>query len=153
MYELPEIKTRKPKAAYRKPSDVKELEAMADAAVQLRYKNIEAKYLAPRKYRDDTANGLTQCIVTYCNLKGYFASRLNNMGVFRGGKYTRSTARRGLPDVLITKDAKSIFCECKIGRDRMSEHQEKVKAEQQQSGGIYITVRSYSDFIIQFESL
>jgi len=149
MYELP-IVTRKP---YLKPDSVRQLEAMADAAVRERYKSIEPKYLSPRRYRDDTSGGLTQAIIQYCNLKGFFASRLNNMGVFRGGKYTRSTARRGLPDVLITKDGISIFCECKIGRDRMSEHQEKVKAEQQRSGGHYITVHNFTDFLEQFEGL
>ena len=80
MFELPEIKRRKPKPAYRKPDAVKVLESMADAEAKEQHPG--CPHLAPRKFRDDSANGLTKCITTYLRLKGAFSSRLNNTGVF-----------------------------------------------------------------------
>lgn len=148
MYQLPEIPTRKkPKAPYRKPEAVRELEEALYLADCRKHPSIDGKYIARRKMRDDTSGGLTACIVAYAKLNGSFASRLNNTGIFRNGRYTRSTARRGLPDVLITApDGRSIFVEVKVGRDRMSEHQERVQQEQQQAGGIYLTIRTFAQF-------
>lgn len=148
MYQLPEIKPRKkPRPAYKKPEAVRELEALAYAADRRAHPNIKPEYLAARKFRDDTAGSLTACVVTFAKLKGCFATRLNNTGIFRNGKYTRSTSRRGLPDVLITgPSGLSIFVEVKIGRDRMSQYQERVKVDQQHAGGLYYVARNFTDF-------
>lgn len=147
MYPLPEIKPRKaPRPAYRKPEAVKELEALDTSDAARRHPSIAPQHLAPRRHRDDTANGLTKCIVTYAKLCGCFASRLNNQGVYRSGKWTRSTSRRGLPDVLVTRNGMSLFIEVKAGRDRMSEHQRRVEQDQQQAGGLYYTARDFTSF-------
>lgn len=106
------------------------------------------------RYRDDSSGGLTQCIVAYAKLTGCFASRLNNTGIYRNGKYTRSTARRGLPDILITgKNGLSIFVEVKVKNDRMSENQERVQQEQEQSGGLYYVARDFTSFIEWYDKL
>jgi len=154
MYQLPPLPVKKqPKPAYRKPAAVKELEAMATAEAQRTHPSIPAHILAPRKYRDDTANGLTKCIVDYAKLTGAFASRLNNTGIYRNGKFTRSTARRGLPDVLVTRDGISIFIEVKAGRDRMSHHQEAIRDDQQQAGGLYYVARNFESFKQWYDNL
>jgi hypothetical protein len=153
MIQLPEIKRKKPRPPYNKPEAIKELERLADQQAQRLHPSIEKKFLAPRKFRDDRASGLTSCIVTYAKLTGNFASRLNNMGVYRNGKYTRPTSRRGLPDILITKDGKSLFIEVKVGKDRMSEYQKEVQAEQEQSGGLYIVASSFEQFKNWFDTL
>ena len=155
MYQLPEIKPRKkPKQAYRKPEAVRELEEALYLADCRKHPSIDGKYIARRKMRDDTSGGLTACIVAYAKLNGSFASRLNNTGIFRNGRYTRSTARRGLPDVLITgPDGRSIFVEVKVGRDRMSCYQEKIQQEQQQSGGLYVVAHNFTDFRAWYNGL
>jgi len=153
MIELPEIKRKKPRPAYRKSEAVKELERLADKQAQLSHPSIDKKYLAPRRFRDDHASGLTACIVKYVSLTGSFASRLNNMGVYRGGKYTRSTSRRGLPDILITKGGQSIFVEVKCGKDRMSSFQKEVQEEQRRSGGLYMVASSFEQFKSWFDTL
>lgn len=82
MLNLPEIKRKQRKASYRKPDAVKELERLANDAARAKYPTIPEYVLAPRKFRDDFANGLTGCITAYLRLKGAFVSRLNNAGVF-----------------------------------------------------------------------
>lgn len=148
MYQLPETKPRKkPKSPYRRPEKVKGLEQQYWEYDCRMHPSVDPKYIARRKMRDDTANGLTACVVAYAKLNGCFASRLNNTGIYRNGKYTRSTSRRGLPDILITgKGGQSIFVEVKAGRDRMSQHQERVRDDQQQAGGIYLTINSFTQF-------
>lgn len=154
MYQLPEIKPRKkPKQAYRKPEAVRLLEQLADAEARRLHPNIAPEHLAPRKFRDDSANQLTACIVQYAKLKGCFASRLNNTGIFRNGKYTRSTSRRGLPDVIVTRDSMSLFIEVKVGRDRMSTFQEAVRDDQQRAGGLYFVAHDFTEFKEWFDGL
>lgn len=113
---------------------------------RLKYPNLPDEARTCKKYRDDTANGLTRCVVDYAKLRGSFASRLNNQGVYRRGKYTRTTARRGLPDVLITRNGQSLFVEVKVGRDKLSEHQKKIQQEQVKAGGAYFTARDFEGF-------
>jgi hypothetical protein len=150
MYQLPEIKPRKtPRAPYRKPAAVKLLEQLFWEYDRMKHPSVDPKYIARRKMRDDTANGLTACIVAFAKINSCFASRLNTMGVYdaRLKKYRHTTQRRGLPDILITgPDGRSIFCEVKVKRDKMSEHQHRVQAEQQQSNGIYLTISTFTQF-------
>lgn len=154
MYLLPPLPVkRKPKAPYRKPDEVKHLEQLLYEDDLRRHPSMKPEYMAKRKLRDDTAGGLTQCIIAYARLTGAFASRLNNTGIYRNGKFTRSTARRGLPDVLITgRDGRSIFVEVKVKKDRMSEFQEAVRHDQTQAGGLYYTAHNFTDFKAWFDA-
>lgn len=150
MYQLPETKPRKkPKSPYRRPEKVKLLEQRRWEDDCRRHPSVDPKYIARRKMRDDTANGLTACVVAYAKLNGCFASRLNTTGVYDAKlkKFRHTTQRRGLPDVLITgPDGISIFAEIKVKKDRMSEYQERIREEQQQAGGIYLTINSFTQF-------
>jgi len=155
MYQLPPLPVRKkPKPAYKKPQAVKELEALDTAEAGRRHPSMKPEHLAKRLHRDDDSGGLTKCIVRYAQLCGCFASRLNNQGVYRNGKYTRSTSRRGLPDVLITgKNGVSIFCEVKVKKDRMSHYQEAVRDDQQQAGGLFYVASDFESFKRWFDNL
>ncbi|MDZ7739938.1 MAG: VRR-NUC domain-containing protein [Bacteroidales bacterium] len=133
---------------YVKPDAVKELERLATEQARREHPNTPAHVIAPRTFRDDTANGLTACIVAYLKLKNAFVSRLNNTGIFdhKLKRYRPGTNRKGLPDILSTYQGQSLFIEVKAGRDKLSEHQEKIRQEQQESGGIYYTARNFKDF-------
>lgn len=153
MYELPPLPTKKkPKAPYRKPDAVKHLEQLLFEDDLRRHPSMKREHMARRKHRDDTANGLTACILAYAKLNGAFASRLNNQGVYRNGKFTRSTARRGLPDVLVTLNGMSLFIEVKVGRDKLSQYQKVVRDDQTQAGGLYCTARNFTDFKAWFDA-
>ena len=155
MIQLPEIKRKKPKAPYRKPDAVKELERLAMDEARRLHPTMKPEHLAPRTYRDDKSNGLTKCITSYLRLKGAFCSRLNNTGIFdkRLNRYRPGTSRKGLPDVVCTWKSKSIFIEIKAGRDRMSEHQERIRDEQNASGGLFYVARNFTDFKNWFDKL
>lgn len=155
MYQLPPLPVkRKPKAPYRKPDAVKHLEQLLYEDDCRRHPSMKPEHMARRKMRDDTAGGLTQCIISYVRLQGAFVSRLNNQGVYRGGRYTRSTARRGLPDILITgRDGRSIFTEVKVKKDRMSQWQKAVRDDQQQAGGLYFVAHDFTSFKQWFDQL
>jgi Holliday junction resolvase len=116
---------------------------------------MKPEHLAPRKFRDDSANSLTGCIVQYVTLKGGFASRINSTGVFRQklGKYTSGTQKRGIADVLATFKGLSLHIEVKHGKDSQSEAQKKIESEVKRSGGFYYLARNFSDFKIWFDNL
>ena len=83
---------------YKKPDSVKQLEALAMQDARDRHPAVPEHVLCPRLYRDDTANSLTKCVVDYIRLQGYFASRVNNTGVYRPklGRYIPGQSRKGL---------------------------------------------------------
>jgi len=122
---------------------------------QRRHPSIPREYLAPRTFRDDTANSLTKAICTYITLRGGFSSRVNNSGIYdtKLKRFRHSTAKRGLPDIIATWRGMSLFIEVKAGKDRMSEYQVKVQEEQQQAGGHYYTAHNYTDFKEWFDRL
>jgi hypothetical protein len=138
---------------YRKPEAVKELERMADAEARRLHPTMP--HLAPRKYRDDSANGLTGCIVKYITLCGGFASRISNQGTYnqRLRKYIPGTSKRGLADVMATYRGLSLHIEVKHGRDKLSEAQKKIQTEVDQAGGIYYVARDFTEFKIWFDSI
>jgi hypothetical protein len=155
MIDIPEIRKKPVKAPYRKPEAVRELERLADDQARRKYPNMKPEHLAPRKFRDDSANSLTGCIVQYVTLKGGFASRINSTGVFRQklGKYTSGTQKRGIADVLATFKGLSLHIEVKHGKDSQSEAQKKIESEVKRSGGFYYLARNFSDFKIWFDNL
>jgi hypothetical protein len=152
---FPEVKRKQRKAPYKKPEAVKLLEQMATDEVCCKHPNLPQTALSPRKYRDDTTNGLTACITTYLKLKGAFVSRLNNGGVYdqRLNRYRPGTNRKGLPDVVCTYKGKSLMIEVKTARDRLSEHQEKIRQEQERSGGLYFVAHDFTSFKTCFDTI
>ena len=138
---------------YIKPESVKALEDLATAEARRRHPSMP--HLAPRVFRDDSTSGLTGCITAYLKLQGAFVSRLDNMGVYdrRTGRYRPGTNRKGLPDVVCTYQGKSIFIEVKHGRDRMSEHQEKIRQEHEQCGGLYYVAKDFTQFKNWFDTI
>jgi len=120
-----------------------------------RYPNLPEPARVAPSYSDKTANGLTKCITDYLRLKGAFVSRLNNTGIYDAKikRYRRGMNRRGLPDLIATYKGKSLHIEVKAGRDKLSEHQERIRDEQQQSGGIFYIARTFTDFKQWFDQL
>lgn len=154
---LPKISRKQPKAPYRKPEAVKELQGMANDEARRKHSTMNPEHLAPRIFRDDTANGLTTCITTYLRFKGAFCSRLNNTGIYdkRLNRFRPGTSRKGLPDIIATHPAtgKSLMIEVKAGKDRMSDSQKKIQDEQTASGGLFFIARNFTAFKIWFDSL
>ena len=142
------IGTAPTKAPYQKSQAILELERLANEQARRDHPEMDPRFLAPRTFRDDDANSLTGCIVKYITLQGGFASRVNNQGTYnqRLKKYIPSTSRKGLADVLATYHGDSLMVEVKYGADKLSEHQKKIRYEQEKSGGYYYVARNFSEF-------
>jgi len=140
-----EKKQRRP--AYKKPASVKELEILHFEAKKIKYPN--NPYPVRTLFRDDSANGLTKCIVAWLELHGHFAARINTTGTYsqKLGKYIHSGSRRGMADVTSIINGRHVSIEVKIGRDRMRPDQLKVKNEVEAAVGVYIVASSLDNFL------
>ena len=144
---------KKRKPPYKKPSSIKQLELDLYQAKRLKHPNNPA-VLKPN-LRDDSANGLTDCICKYLNFKGFFAARINTMGNYNHKlkKWVYSGAKRGMADINAVVYGRSFSIEIKIGKDKPRPDQLKVKAEVEAAGGVYIFVTSFDDFLKQFNEV
>lgn len=68
-------------------------------------------------------------------------------------RYRPGTSRKGLPDVVATYKGKSVFIEVKHNRDKMSESQEKIRDEQNRSGGLYFIAHNFTEFKTWIDSI
>lgn len=144
----PPTKERKPrKKPYTKPDAVKKLEQVTGD-----------------KHRDDTANGLTKCILAYIKYKGGQAERVNTMGIPKDNRkqvtdimghcrtigsveWRTSGTTKGSADISATIRGRSVKIEVKVGKDRMSAAQRQYKASIEAAGGLYYIARDFTGFV------
>lgn len=151
------------KARYKKSDAVKQLEAMANDEAKVKYPTIPPQWLAPRKYRDDSANGLTNCIIDFLKLQNCWAERIANMGrqinnshafvdvvgrtrTIGNTKWIKGTGTNGTADISAIIAGRSVKIEVKYGADRQSEAQKQYQLNVEQAGGIYIVASSFEQF-------
>lgn len=126
---------------------MKQLIEMDFEAKRKRYPNVPEHCLPKLKVKQN-ANGLTQAIIKFLTLKGHFATRTSSSGrylVFEK-KWIPSTTKKGYPDVTSIIGGHTVCIEVKIGRDKMSDVQMKVKQEIEQAGGLYFIAKSFNEF-------
>ena len=157
------------KKRYNKPQLLKELENAIFLKKVDRYPSIEPELLALPKYRDDTANGLTKCIIDFLKLKGAQAERISNTGrmIDRRRTYTdavgitrtigtvdwiRGSGTDGTADISATIQGKSVKIEIKIGADRQSEAQKTYQKSVEQAGGLYVIAKDFTTFVNWYKS-
>ena len=121
-----------------------------------------------KKYEDRTANGLTKCVIDFIRLSGYQAERINctgryidNTHVFTdvvgrtrsigSGQWLPSSGTKGTSDISAVIRGRAVKIEIKI-KDRQSEDQKKYQAEIERAGGVYLIVRSFSEFMEWFNT-
>lgn len=143
---VPHIRGKRRKAPYIKPKSVKALEEMVMETA--RQKHPTFPFLIPRIFRDDSLNGLTQCIVKYIVLCGDFATRINNQGTWskKLNSFIPGTSRRRLADVMATYNELSLHIEVKVGKDLQSEAQKKLQFGVIRSGGHYYLAHNFTEF-------
>ena len=146
-------KKRKPKAPYRKPDSIKELEQLHFE--QKQRKNPNMPFPVKTKYRDDSTNGLTRCITAWLTLHGYFAGRINTTDIYNKklGRYIHSGSKRGMSDITAVINGRHVSVEVKYRKDRIRPEQLKVKQQIESAGGVYIVATSFDDFIEQIQRL
>lgn len=121
------------------------------------------KFIPPAKFKVSDANGLTKAIVAFIRLTGDYADRINNTGIYdvKAGKFRKSNTRKGIADIMASKRithegrtfAVTVAIEVKVGKDRLSEHQERMRDEIQKKGGVYIVARDWEGFIRDWEAV
>ena len=145
------------KPRYQKPQAVKDLEHMAYIHFRKKHPNFPVHAIAPRRYRDDTANGLTRCIVDYIRFRGGQAERINTTGVpeQRGGRivWRKSNTTKGSADISATIAGHSVKIEVKIGPDRQSEAQRRYQAAIERAGGLYFIAKDFTTFVERFDDI
>jgi len=109
------------------------------------------------------ANDLTKTILAFIRLTGNYADRINNTGIYdvKIGKFRKSNTRKGIADIMASKRiehegrtfAVQVAIEIKVGNDRLSEHQERMRDEIQKKGGVYIVARDWDGFYKDWEAI
>jgi len=141
------------KAPYKKPQSIKKLETDVFEAKKLKRPNNLA-VLKPI-LRDDTANGLTNCICQWLKYNGHFAARVNTTGNYskKLGRYIYGGSTCGMVDISSAINGKSVQIEVKVGKDKPRPEQLKVAEQVRTAGGFYIFVKSFDDFLLQINEL
>lgn len=96
-----------------------------------------------------TANVLTQQTLRVLGLKGYFAWRNNNGGVYDPTKkvFRANSTIKGVPDILgyCKKTGRFLCIEIKAGKDKLSREQAGFLLSVSDAGGISYIIRSTDD--------
>lgn len=152
---------------YRKSPALRELEALANAEARRLHPGMP--HLAPRRFKDNSANALTKAIITFLRLKGWQSERINCsgrridstkvvsdvLGDFRqigSVKWLPTSGQRGTADISATIHGRAVKLEVKQ-KDRQSPDQKKYQADIEKAGGIYKIVRSFEEFLNFYNEL
>jgi hypothetical protein len=132
---------------------LKQLSEMNQEATARRYPNVPDHALPKKKFTDTTANGLTKAIIEWLTLNGCWATRISSAGryIASEGKFIPSTTKKGTADIHAVIAGRHVSIEVKIGKDRMSEAQKKVKQDVERSGGLYFVANDFDSFIKWFK--
>ncbi|MDR2585923.1 MAG: hypothetical protein LBC84_06880 [Prevotellaceae bacterium] len=146
------------KNRYRKPEAVKRLEKIYNewyftVKDNGKHSSFPIDSRVTKRFRDDDANSLTQCIKSWFECNGGQMSRINTTGVFdtRLGRYRYSGASKGVADLVGVYGGKLVAIEIKFGHDRQSEDQKRYQVEVEAAGGTYYIARDLTSFMEWFE--
>jgi hypothetical protein len=133
------------KIPYRKSNAVKFLEEIANDAARANNPNTPPEWLAPRKFRDDSANRLTRCIIDFLKFKGWQAERIANTGrmidtrcqtfadvtgrirTIGSNKWIPGTGSNGTADISATIKGRSVKIELSMAATVKAKQKERIK--------------------------
>jgi len=140
-------KPKKKTVIYKKPESVIRFEIEHQAWMYRNSKGTRATWVLNR-FVDNTANGLTKMIAEWFKINGGFASRRNTTGTYSKslGRFIKSGATAGAEDVDGTINGKNIKIEVKM-KDKQRESQKIYQKMIEDSGGTYIIVHSFDEFL------
>ena len=118
------------------------------SAKRVKYKNVP-EYALPKLKLKTSTNGLTQSIIKWLELNGHYCSRIQSQGQYNPtlGRWTKSTTKRGIGDVIAIINGQTVMIEIKTGTDRQSELQKQTQKEVEASGGVYFIAHSFDVFL------
>lgn len=119
--------------------------------------------------KENGANSLTRLVIDFLEFNNYQAERISSMGRYIDGtkqvtdcigrkrtigtgKYVKSTTTNGTADISATIKGRSVKIEIKWKKDSQSDDQKKYQQSIEKSGGIYIIVKTFDDFVDWFDN-
>ena len=134
---------------------LKELTELNQMDKARRYPSVPSHALPKSKHSDSTANGLTKAIISWLELNGCWATRVSSAGryIAQQGKFIPSTTKRGTADIHAVIGGRHVSIEVKVGKDRMSEDQHKVKAAIEKAGGVYFIATDFDKFMTFYKTI
>lgn len=141
---------------YQKPQAVKDLERLALDHFRREHPSFPEAAIPRQIYSDDTANGLTRCVVDFIRYNGGQAERINTTGMpeQRGGRivWRKSNTTKGSADISATIGGRSVKVEVKIGPDRQSEAQCRYQVAIERAGGLYFIAKDFTSFVRWYDT-
>ncbi len=152
------------KKRYAKSKAVQDLEELALQDLKNRFPS--NPYPPKKKYKDNSTNGLTRCVLDFLNISGCQAERINSTGrridntktiqdcIGRSRqvgsvKWIKGAGRTGTADVhsVIKGRAVKIEVKCKATSDNyQSEEQKAYQKDIEAAGGVYVIARTFEQF-------
>jgi len=139
------------------------------AIMKVKHPTIEERFIPLTAWSDSSANALTKCVVSFINMSGGFAERINTMGVYQQakqvkdvdgkmrtigkGKYIPGGSTKGSADISATIKGRAVKIEVKYGKDKMSESQKEYQENTERAGGIYYIARDFDSFIEWYDKI
>jgi len=150
-------------------SAVKQLKSLHLAAQRIKFPHMPEFARCTPSFSDETANGLTKCIIAWISLMGGQAERISTMGrpiehrqiysdvvgrtrVINNIEWIPGNGTLGSADISATIKGRSVKIEVKIGRDIQSQAQKNYQTAIERSGGIYYIARDFTSFIEWYNS-
>jgi hypothetical protein len=133
--------------------------------MSIKYPNFPEHAIPSKTWSDNSANGLTKCVIDLINYEGYQAERISTQGTYvegakikvgentrqLKGKYITTQGTKGSADISATIRGRSVKIEIKYGKDRQSDVQKEYQESIERAGGIYIIVRNFDEFVEWFD--
>lgn len=122
-------------------------------------------YIYGTKYKETCANDIEKAIERFARLSGFLAERTKTQGRMMDAKFidtpygrvqtssakmVTSTSRKGSSDMKLLINGNPIACEIKFKRDKQSQVQSEYQKDYEASGGTYIIVKTFQDFVIWY---
>ena len=125
--------------------------------------------MPPANTKESGANDLTRLVIDFIIFNDGQAERISSMGRYIDGtkqvtdcigrkrtigtgKYVKSTTTNGTADISATIKGRSVKIEIKWKKDTQSDNQKKYQQSIEKSGGIYIIIKTFDDFIDWFDN-
>ncbi len=127
------------------------LQQLSDLSYQnkkIKFPSVPEYALVKDKFSKDT-NGLTKCIMSFLQLKGHYAVRVNTQGQYHPHlkKWIHGSTRRGTADIHATIKGRHVSIEIKVGRDKQSDAQRITQQDVEAEGGLYFIAHTFEEFI------
>lgn len=127
--------------------------------------SIPPNYIVGTKFADFSANDVERAIERFASIVGFLAERTKTQGRKMSAvhketpmgrvqvskeKFVTSTGRKGSSDMKVVLDGRFVAVEIKFGKDTQKVDQKKYQADVEKSGGMYIIVKCFEDFLIWY---